>query len=328
MATVFLFLTEQCNLACQHCYVSASPALTNHMSEQVFERALSVFRHSLGVLDFRLTGGEPTVHPHFRDIVAVLHAHQCRVRLITNGKRLYGNPDMTKLLKSLDSCWVSAYGTTPQQHMTIGGSQALPLETLETWVGELTRRGHAIGVSILLNPGDAAHVLSALDRLQAAGVRRVRLLPAQPDGRGASLYDWRLWPAEIQDIFALLRQSSAPAQFDVLQFNDAFDLAAQYANGSQSCLLHHRTMWSLVPDGDLYSCCFNAYDDRHRVGHIMDPRIMERLATWRVTDLRVPCRALVPDFWAGGTQLETSCPISHIQFAADRGRLSGSDSGS
>jgi len=315
-ASVFLFLTEQCNLTCSHCYVSSGPARTVSMPNEITQKTLDVFGAS-GVDDFRLTGGEPTIHPRFESILETIAARGHRVRLVSNGKKLYHNPNAKRLLSFLDVCWISAYGTTPERHARVAGAGAFPLCDLERWVGELAGLGFRIGLSVLLCPGDSEHINDLLRRTSAVGVRRLRLLPVEPDGRAASISNgmWARWPSEVKIIYDLLLASDNRNRFDVLTLNDPFDLCDRLVRGEDSCLLHSRRMWSVTPNGDIYSCCFNVYQPAHRVCNIRDSLLIQQLSGWALPANGKPCRAFDDGFWRDVRPKKTTCPISALSLA-------------
>ena len=105
----FLFLSELCNLKCEHCYVSAQPSVGRTMPIPTVIRAFEIFS-ALGIQDIRLTGGEPTMHPRLDAIISEAIRCGFGVGLVTNGVRLLqmSNPD--GLLSQLSRCWVSIYG--------------------------------------------------------------------------------------------------------------------------------------------------------------------------------------------------------------------------
>lgn len=98
--SVFLFLTKSCNLACRHCYVSARPGAGESMSFDTFESTVTQFT-ACGVTDFRLTGGEPTVHPSFLRMLDFMESIHVRPRLVTNGLRLIRMRDVEVILRRL-----------------------------------------------------------------------------------------------------------------------------------------------------------------------------------------------------------------------------------
>jgi len=81
-------LTTRCNMRCEHCMFACS-AVGEDMARDVWEAALRITWDAHGYIT--LGGGEPTLHPHFRDYLAqALDARnnlgeRLRVQVITNG---------------------------------------------------------------------------------------------------------------------------------------------------------------------------------------------------------------------------------------------------
>lgn len=94
---VYICLTSRCNMKCRHCCVSAGP-VGEDMTESTFEQCIS-FAEAIAARTGRpitvvLGGGEPSVHPRFREFLESIEdrAYNRRqieqVRVITNGKRV------------------------------------------------------------------------------------------------------------------------------------------------------------------------------------------------------------------------------------------------
>jgi len=84
-------ITSACNLDCPICYVHNKNDDAFHMGVESFGQVLEhLARDQGGELDIvNLTGGEPTVHPHFLDFLAMARqAGVHRVTICTNGIRL------------------------------------------------------------------------------------------------------------------------------------------------------------------------------------------------------------------------------------------------
>lgn len=81
-----LSITDACNFACTYCMPDNKQCeLTgNKMSAREIIELASAF-HELGVTKIRLTGGEPTVHPEFSDIIEGLGKIPAELALTTNG---------------------------------------------------------------------------------------------------------------------------------------------------------------------------------------------------------------------------------------------------
>ena len=86
-----LDITTQCNLACPACFTSSSPAAAHFLSlESILHAVERAIEKENGHLDVvMLSGGEPTVHPQFRDILEALAPLPItRILINTNGVRL------------------------------------------------------------------------------------------------------------------------------------------------------------------------------------------------------------------------------------------------
>ncbi|MBI9084947.1 MAG: methyltransferase domain-containing protein [Desulfobacterales bacterium] len=85
---LWFHMTDRCNLACDHCLFAASPETTREMAASDI-LAMGGEAADLGCRVFALTGGEPTIHPEFKNIVQGLLAHKgSHVAVLTNGMTL------------------------------------------------------------------------------------------------------------------------------------------------------------------------------------------------------------------------------------------------
>jgi len=92
-------ITDHCNLECPICLV-ANPG-TYHRTRAEVTRMLDGLIRSEGQIDvLNLSGGEPTLNPHFRDIVEECASRKeiLRVSVSTNGRVLAREPDLLRFL--------------------------------------------------------------------------------------------------------------------------------------------------------------------------------------------------------------------------------------
>ena len=86
-----LDVTTQCNLQCPACFTSSSPALSHYLPvADVLHAVETAIARENGRLDVvMISGGEPTVHPQFREMLERLAALPVtRILVNTNGIRL------------------------------------------------------------------------------------------------------------------------------------------------------------------------------------------------------------------------------------------------
>ncbi len=98
--TILIEITERCNLTCPTCFAGSSPLHAKMMSLEEFTRQVDQLAAGgkRGSDMIQLSGGEPTIHPRFFDMVGVLFErgfHQ--VCINSNGIKL-AQPAFTKRL--------------------------------------------------------------------------------------------------------------------------------------------------------------------------------------------------------------------------------------
>ena len=85
---IYFYLAEGCNLACRHCWIAPKhqsgdhtyPSLALDLFQSIVEQA-----KPLGLSGVKLTGGEPLLHPHIREILEVVRSEELRLVAETNG---------------------------------------------------------------------------------------------------------------------------------------------------------------------------------------------------------------------------------------------------
>ena len=93
-------INEHCNLTCPVCFAESSPAKSKHLSVATVSRMLDALVASEGEPDLvQISGGEPTLHPDFFDILDAARARPIRhVMINTNGLRIAREPDFVAQL--------------------------------------------------------------------------------------------------------------------------------------------------------------------------------------------------------------------------------------
>lgn len=113
----FLELTPECNNACRGCgsvyaHQKNAPPLSLADWRTVIDRLLSMAPH------LRLTGGEPTLHPEFEEIVAYISTQSIPFTVFTNAR--WKDPDaMIRILvdkQHLEGILVSIHGARASSH--------------------------------------------------------------------------------------------------------------------------------------------------------------------------------------------------------------------
>ena len=93
-------INEHCNLTCPVCFADSSPAREKHLPLATIERMVDALVASEGEPDIvQISGGEPTLHPQFFDVLDLVRSRPVRhVMINTNGLRLAREPDFVARL--------------------------------------------------------------------------------------------------------------------------------------------------------------------------------------------------------------------------------------
>jgi uncharacterized radical SAM superfamily Fe-S cluster-containing enzyme len=95
-------ITDRCNLTCPTCYAMSSPYYGRHRTLEEIERMLDIVVANEGKPDVvQISGGEPTIHPNFFEILDIAKAKPIRHLMVnTNGIRLAKDKEFVKRIAS------------------------------------------------------------------------------------------------------------------------------------------------------------------------------------------------------------------------------------
>lgn len=181
-------LTDHCNLRCPVCYAGSGPERLNHRTlEQVIAMLDAVVANEGEPDVVQLSGGEPTLHPDFWEILEAARARPIKHLMInTNGIRLAQEPEFAERLAS--------YGPGLEVYLQFDSLRAEVLQELRG--ADLTRirqealtqlNRHSISTTLVmtvkrgLNDDQIGEVIQF--GLQQPCVRGVTLQPVQDAGR-------------------------------------------------------------------------------------------------------------------------------------------------
>ncbi len=84
--SIYLHLTNKCNLSCSYCYRNSSPKISIKRSGEQF---VTFFRSAKRLISddacITFSGGEPMIHPDFFEVVEFTYANGWENNLLTNG---------------------------------------------------------------------------------------------------------------------------------------------------------------------------------------------------------------------------------------------------
>jgi len=194
LSTFYLYLSDNCNLRCRHCWVE--PRFTDGEPDPSrfvnVEALLAAVREAkpLGLCAAKLTGGEPMLHPHFREVVDRLTAEGLRMDMETNGTLL--SAETARHLKektSLSFISVSLDGADARTHDEFRGV-AGAFDAAVRGLAYLREAGYKnTQVIMSVHRGNRDQVEPLVRLATACGAASVKLNPVTRTGRGTAMHE-------------------------------------------------------------------------------------------------------------------------------------------
>lgn len=106
--SIYIYLTNNCNERCRHCYMYAGDVKIQEMAPEIWKRVLSDYKEN-GGCGVTFTGGEVTVYKGFEEILSHAHFLGLNVTVLTNGI-LWNDQTISKCSSLIDEVQVSIDG--------------------------------------------------------------------------------------------------------------------------------------------------------------------------------------------------------------------------
>lgn len=199
-------LTRHCNLACQHCYMDASPEAGDEMTlEEGIHLVDDLAKLEIPILIF--TGGEPLLSRNFYALA--FHAREVGLRTVisTNGTLI--TPEVARLLAEarIRYVGVSVDSARPERHdefRGVAGAYARALQGLKN----ARDAGLKTGLRITLTRDNWQDVPALLNLAVKENIPRFCLYHLVPTGRGAGMADRDVTPEQRRSVIRLLAEAA------------------------------------------------------------------------------------------------------------------------
>jgi len=198
--SLFIHLTDRCNLSCLHCYTHKIGRLTSDLPAQVVFRLLDELM-ALGGTVVTLSGGEPFLHTALRDIIS--HARpELDVRLLTNGTLLDASW-ATFLAEKGVSVQVSVDGSCPEVHDAIRGRGTFKKAVRAVEMLQKAGLSDQVNLSATVMRQNRDDLPSILELAHRMGVPLARFLPLRRKGTAQARWQdiGEGWSREEEEAF-------------------------------------------------------------------------------------------------------------------------------
>lgn len=252
---VYLYITERCQLRCEHCYMGDRLDRALKMPMEQIVATLRTWRQ-LGGSKLTILGGEPTLHPQYIDAVRAAAALGYE-HVITTSNGLEPAIRKFRRMDPAEFAYVqiSLDGGSAASHDRVRGPGTFAEAVAN--IRELVALGFDTRIIATVNRVNALDVLQLLDLADDIGVSLVKFHVFSVIGSGHGAAEWGMTPAEWIAFYERLEQV-APAYRTRVWYQPTYarrDRIAGYAtDGYRGCIGRTLDRISLFPDGRAYVC--------------------------------------------------------------------------
>jgi SynChlorMet cassette radical SAM/SPASM protein ScmF len=224
LTSLYMYISGSCNLACRHCWIAPTYQTGDNGGQHIpveYVRNAILEAKPLGLRTVKLTGGEPMLHPQFREIVSLINKESLKIVIETNGTLL--DRDMARFLKQSEQfkfISVSVDGADPDTHeymRCVKGSY----ESALTGIKNLVEQGFRPQLICTLHKGNVLQMEKVIELSENLGCGSVKFNHVQQIGRGENFSaDQGLEVAEVIELYKWIekempKKTRLPVHFDI-----------------------------------------------------------------------------------------------------------------
>lgn len=265
LRSVDISITSSCNLKCKHCYLEDLKNAKIILPFRKIEEVLTDAR-DLGAHHVTLTGGEPTLHPKFPEILTLANKLGFKITIFTNATTL--NEDIVSVLKecNINGVQVSLEGLK-EMHEKIRGKGTF--ERTISGIKLLVDAGIRVTVNTQLTKGIIDNIQEYASFLKSTGVSK--LLLTIPSLVGEAKKNNVCFPDEKLDkIRSMLKIHKLKDQFNI-------DSTNPDSNYTCTALIHQL---AINFDGTVYPCHYFRSTHHHSLGNIYVESLRDIYISW------------------------------------------------
>lgn len=211
--TIFWNLTNQCNLSCFHCAVSAGKS---HKMELVLDESYRFIDEisKFGVQNIMFTGGEPLIDvSKFFKIAEYARNHNLSLQLATNGTLI--TKKIAMMLKKLSlNIHISLDGATPMVHdkiRRISGAWEAAIQGIK----HLREYDVPFLVATVVTKINIHQIPLIYNLVIKLGAQFLRIIPFIPFGRGRLVKELEVNPLDMKELCINLRHGEKKDELNI-----------------------------------------------------------------------------------------------------------------
>lgn len=294
LASLYLYLTDRCNLRCGHCWISpgysidAQQGVALPQLETVIRKA-----RPLGLGSVKLTGGEPFLYGQVRDLLEFLATEELAFYIETNGSLL--NASLVDHLKACGPAQISVSLDAASEaiHDSIRGMPGC-FRAVRQGLQRLAEAGLAFQVIMTLQRKNQDEIPKLIALCEELGAQSLKINHLLPCGRAKQRFarGENLTLDELVDLYSQVdrqwaRRSAMDILFDLpVAFRSVKDLTHR---GINECRILN--ILAVLANGDYSICGIGQCAEELRLGSVYtDP--IDRI--WRDHPILTTLRTSIP----------------------------------
>jgi radical SAM protein with 4Fe4S-binding SPASM domain len=269
--SVDLFITNRCNLNCVHCFSSRENQALRELSIEEVRSVLDQLE-KLGVLELRISGGEPLLHPQIDEILMTLKDRRLRRVILTNGILL--DEEKARLLKES--------GVTPT--LSVDDSDAEGHDLFRGVKGSFQRTTEALrllqenaveyGINSCLHRRNLNNHRKIIELAVRYGASRIAFLDLKPSSRMKKNIEWCPSHSEYQEVLPELMldrvryKGKIDVALDTFLTCEPLEESLLEARRGYVCCQAGRNRLSIDSSGSIYPCNLVISDPKWDMGNM------------------------------------------------------------
>lgn len=285
--------TNMCNFRCAHCYQQAQLPLPTELS---LEEKLDVIRQldEAGVAAIALSGGEPTIHPHFFTVVREAAKRGMYVAVATNGWMM-ADENFVKKMKEAGVRYVeiSIDSPDPKKHDRFRGVPGAWERAVKA-VRNAVKYGLHTAIATTITRYNVDEIEDMIELADELGAHKIIFFNFIPVGRGTNIIDLDLDPIEREKVLHKLFRENRRHKVTVLSTAPQYSRVSLQESSGRNVIPTHfynpgvdtiiaalaeyiggcgagRIYAAIEPDGTVTPCVFMPIS----VGNIRKERFMD-----------------------------------------------------
>lgn len=253
--SLFLYITEKCQLKCKHCFMGSRLTTPNEMTKQYALVVAQTFK-KLGTKEITIIGGEPTLHPQFQEIAnEIIELGFDKVIIDTNGLQVDNilalDPQKIDHIKvSLDSC-------DRTFHNNIRGTNTFE-RTIEN-IRKLVKANFRVCINCTLFADNIESIADIQRYCLDLGATMLNFHSFSPIGMGSNISDQVPTPEQMNNAYHIIQNNISPIE---VTFPRTWIKHDEYRKiteaGYHGCIGLNLERFSVFPDGSAYICTIAA----------------------------------------------------------------------